>query len=375
MDITRFLYELGGLGNGAITWISTAASLISIIGVFVKKHTDKKDDKKDYNTGHAWKTIGLVALAVTFGLVALVTYVGQNLVEVPDVKGYLYEDARHMLVDSNLKYSVLVDNGIYVKEQEPEAGTIVAPGTTVKLTVSQTSCSEEAITYFESEINATDFGNLSVRFYEALVKVVDGAETLRCFGPDFSDFTVAEAYLLQNDYGVKYCDYSIEDGLLTFKDIPTGVEFTLYILLDGYEETKCDGIMLSSVNMVDKTFQLHLGLMKDNLEYMPSASFRVVDSEGHFLENVDLLIKWSWSDIWYGDYSSNEDGSFPYVFWLDENLSLDVCVVDPLGDGVEYNCTVTLRKYQVGHIVNDDIIIVSKNGSCKVVDEETYFMH
>lgn len=131
--------------------------------------------------------------------------------------------------------------------------------------------------------------------------------------------------------------------------------------------------MLSSINMVDNTFQLHLGLTKDNLEYMPATSFRVADSEGRFLENVDFLIKWSWSDMWYGGYSSTQDGSFPHVFCLDKNQSLDVCVVDPFGDGEEYNCTVTLRKYQVGQTANDDVIIVSKNGNCDVVDEETYF--
>ncbi len=362
MTLYKLLYWISTFGGGIITWISLASSLLAVLGAISSKK------KENVGSFRAWTILSITGIFVT-----ITTLSGHMLVKIPDVTDIYYEDARRILVDSNLKYTVLPDTGLYVLEQNPSANEIVPQGTIVELTVGQTSSSKESIAYFESAINATDFGNLSVQFYESLVKVVDGADNLRCFGPDFSDFTVAEAYLLQNDYGVKYCDYSVENGLLTFEDVPTGVEFTLYILLDGYEEAKCDGIMLSSINMIDKIFRLHLGLTKDNLEYMPSSSFRVVDSDGRFLEDVNLLIKWSWSDIWHGDYSSNKDGCFPYVLWLDENQSLEVCVVDPFGDGTEYNCTVTLRKCQVGHIANDDVIVVSKNGNCYVVDEETYF--
>lgn len=362
MELLEILYQLGELGNGILVWISAAGSLVSIISAVISK---KHDEKKP--------VIIWIALAVVFILVALVTFVGHNLVETPDVVGYLYEDARHVLVESNLKYSVLVDNGIYVEAQEPEAGTIVAPGTTIKLTVGQTSSTEEAIAYFESEINATDFGSLEVQFYEAQVQIMDGANIIRCFGPDFYDITVAEAYLLQEDYGVKYCDYSINDGMLVFNDIPTGIDFTLYILLDGYEEARCKDIMLSSINMVDDTFHLNLGLTKDGCEYMPATSFRVADESGQFLSGVKLEVKFPWKDIWYGDYPSTEDGSFPYVFWLDQNQTVEVCMIDPLGNGQDYYCTVTLRKYQSGDIADDSVIIISENGTCTVVDESTYF--
>lgn len=362
MDLLEMIYHLGELGDGILVWISAAGSLVAIISAVISK---KHDEKKP--------VFIRIALAVLFLLVALVTFVGKNLVAVPDVVGYLYEDARHVLVESNLKYSVLVDNGIYVEAQEPEAGTIVAPGTTIKLTVGQTSCSEEAIAYFENEINATDFGCIAIQFYEAQVKIMDGSNTIRCFGTDFSDFTVAETYLLQEDYGVKYCNYSIENGKLLFSDIPTGVEYTLYILLDGYEEAVCDGIMLSSINMVNDTFSLNLGLTKDDLEYMPATSFRVADASGKFLSGVKLEVKFPWKDIWYGDYPSTEDGNFPYVFWLDQNQTVEVCVIDPLGNGQDYYCTVTLKKYQSGDIADDAVIIVSENGTCTVVDESTYF--
>ena len=54
MDITRYLYELGGLGNGAITWISTAASLITIVSIFLKKNKSRKDNKEKNEDNILW---------------------------------------------------------------------------------------------------------------------------------------------------------------------------------------------------------------------------------------------------------------------------------------------------------------------------------
>lgn len=373
MEITRFLYALGELGDGAIAWISTAASLLSIIGVFVKKHNIKNDTEEKRKNKNTWKTIGLIVLAVSFSLVAFVTYVGQHLVEVPNVVGYLYEDARHVLVENNLKYSVLVDNGIYIESQNPEAGTIVAPGTTVKLIVNQTSSSEEAIAYFEDQINAREFGNLELQFYDAQIQVWDESGVIRCFGPDLNDFTVSEVYLLQEEYGVKYCEYSVESGKLQFSHIPVGIEYTLFVLLDGYEEAECCDIILSSANMTGNTFSLNLGLTKTSREYLPATSFRVADSAGNFLSGVKFQIKFSWADMWYGDYVSNSDGSFPYVFWLSEEQSVSVCVVEPFKNAQDIYCSIMLNKFEVGSMADDAVIIIADDGTYKVVTESDYF--
>ena len=359
MDIARFIYRLGNLGNGFITWASLAASLVTIIGIFVKKNIKK--------------TIVLGSLAVALIVVAVATYAGQNYVEVPNVVGYLYEDARQILVDKNLKYSVLVDNGIYVESQEPAAGRIVAPGTVITLTVADTSSSEEAIAYFENQINATEFGNLELQFYDAFVQVRNEAGVIQCFGPDFYDFAVAEAYLLQEDYGIKYCEYSVKDGKLHFSDIPVGVEFTLYVLLDGYEEVECNDIILSSINMTDNTFSLNLGLTKTDREYMPATSFRIADEAENFVGGVNFQIKFSWEDMWFGDYVSNADGAFPYTFWLCEDQAVDVCIVEPFKNAQDIYCSVTLHKFSVGSIADDAIIIVADNGNCQVVTESDFF--
>lgn len=372
MNIARFIYLLGNLGNGFITWMSLAGTLITVFGIFVKQ-TGKKKANHEHGEEDNKQPVGLIALTVSLILVTLVTYVGQNLVEVPDVVGYLYEDARQVLVEKNLKYSVLVDNGIYVESQEPAAGEIVAPGTVITLTVADTSSSEEAIAFFEKQINATEFGNLELQFYDALVQVRNEAGIIQCFGPDFYNFTVAEAYLLQEDYGIKYCEYSVKDGKLCFPDIPVGVEFTLYVLLDGYEEVKCDDIILSSINMTDNTFLLNLGLTKTGREYMPATSFRIADEAENFLSGVNFQIKFSWEDMWYRDYVSNADGAFPYTFWLSEDQSIAVCVVEPFKNAQDVYCAVTLHKFSAGSIADDAVIIVANDGSCQVVAESDFF--
>lgn len=372
MEITRFIYLLGNLGNGFITWMSLAGTLITVFGIFVKK-SSKKTTSREQDEKDSKLTVGLIALAVALIVVAAVTYVGQNLVKVPDVVGYLYEDARQILAERNLKYSVLVDNGIYVESQEPAAGEIVVPGTVITLTVAQTSSSEEAIAYFEDQINATEFGNLELQFYDAQIQVWDETGVIRCFGPDLNDFTVSEVYLLQEEYGVKYCEYSVESGKLQFSRIPAGIEFTLYVLLDGFEEAECCDIILSSANMTGNTFSLNLGLTKTGREYLPATSFRVADSAGNFLSGVKFQIKFSWADMWYGDYVSNSDGSFPYVFWLSEEQSVNVCVVEPFKNAQDIYCSITLNKFELGSIADDAVIIIADDGTYKVVTESDYF--
>ena len=102
MNIARFIYLLGNLGNGFITWMSLAGTLITVFGIFVKQNGKKKANHKHGEEDNK-QPVGLIALTVSLILVTLVTYVGQNLVEVPDVVGYLYEEDRQVLVEKNLK--------------------------------------------------------------------------------------------------------------------------------------------------------------------------------------------------------------------------------------------------------------------------------
>lgn len=106
---------------------------------------------------------------------------------------------------------------------------------------------------------------------------------------------------------------------------------------------------------------------------MPATSFRIADEAENFVGGVNFQIKFSWEDMWFGDYVSNVDGAFPYTFWLCDDQAVDVCIVEPFKNAQDIYCSVTLHKFSVESIADDAVIIVADNGSCQVVTESDFF--
>lgn len=57
----------------------------------------------------------------------------KNITQVPDIVGKTYSDACNTLSNNDLSYNLVLDNGIYVMEQDPVAGTIVEKNSRVEL--------------------------------------------------------------------------------------------------------------------------------------------------------------------------------------------------------------------------------------------------
>ncbi len=369
----EIIYELSRWGDGIISWLSIAASIVTVLGVW----TNCIGVKRDKQTGAA-NNRKVTIYVWTFGaiisvILAVCSVVGNYLVCVPDVTGTLYEDARHVLIENRLKYSLLVDNGIHVISQTPEAGDIVVPGTVVVLTVEETKSSTEALQLFEKKMNVSQRGTLKVSFYETKAKLESGGDFIDCFGPSLKSFDVVDAYLQHEADVVKYCDYTIEDDALVFRNIPIGIEFTLCIQLSGYEAIQIETIQLTSLNTVNGVFNPKFGVTSLQSAFMPTTAFRVADARGNFLRDVDIQIKWPWSDMWYGNYPTNKDGRFPYCIWCETDLILDVCIVNPLKDGSDRYCSVALSRWHNDSMVDDAIVFITQNGECTIISETDYY--
>lgn len=117
MNLLKLLYDISTVGNGFLTVLTTAGAVVTFIGAFMKSK---------YKAA-------LISLAIALTLAALGLIRGYSLVEVPDVTGYYFEDARKILIENNLKYSGTMTNDSIVASQTPDAGEIVFPRSIVTL--------------------------------------------------------------------------------------------------------------------------------------------------------------------------------------------------------------------------------------------------
>lgn len=112
-SILRFLVSLDDM-------IGVAATIISVVSGIVAIVAEVRGGKEQRKRSWVWNGIIFVSI-----LVIVAAIIKRNIVEVPDVVGYTYQDACHVLSSQELKYSLVVDNGLYVTEQTPLAGTVV----------------------------------------------------------------------------------------------------------------------------------------------------------------------------------------------------------------------------------------------------------
>lgn len=367
--IFKLLLTIDDVDNTVVLIISTVVGIISIL----QEIHSLRDNEQRKKRRRLWSCILIVSILVIIG-----TITRKNLVTVPSVVGYTYEDAKHVLCNHELKYTLVVDKGLYVTEQSPIASTAVKKGTVVELTTKPIGNNPEVISAWEGYINA-EYGRLAVRFKNQDIKLIGSkGDTINCFGYQISDFKVKEAYLLEEKSGVEYHNYSIEEGILLFENIPKGIEFTLYVLLDGYEEAETK-VKLSSQNMVEDTFSFSWGMIRSDMETAYPTTFYVANAENStamnidYLANAKLMVQWPYENYWYGDYATNEGGCFEYGILINKDQKIRVTVINPFNNGVDYECEVTLYVPVMGEPMNNDIIFLNKDGTCEVISESEYF--
>lgn len=363
-DLYSFLYDISVSGSVIITCIAGIADIITVVVYFAANGSNKTEHSNII--GKKFVVIGIILLSF---LVIAGAWYHEFLTKVPDVVTKPYENAQRLLDDSSLKYNISPQDDLYVLEQSPAAGEIVPKGTEITLKLGDIRTDPEWIRQFEERINAK-FGTLKVRLRATEVELRDGANVIACFGPTIDAPVISDAYLLQNEYLVKYTHYTVEDNVLVFERVPIGITFDLTLLVDGYQETTFD-VCLTSENMVDKVFTQTLGIIPTEGELSPATYFRVADANRKFMSDVQVDIKWGYNEMWHGRYKTNDDGRFAYDIWLMEDQLLDVCLIDPFGNGVDSYCQVSLHKLKPSDSPGGDIIIVSEDNSCYVENHYT----
>ncbi|MBQ7001676.1 MAG: PASTA domain-containing protein [Oscillospiraceae bacterium] len=122
MGFTEVAYQISQLCDGVIRVVPFVSAALAIYGVIKSKSKENTQDRGKW-----------VVLLVASVVVLISIYWGENYVEVPSVVDCHYEDARQILLDSNLRYAGELKSGEKVKNQDPKQGEIVDRGTEVFL--------------------------------------------------------------------------------------------------------------------------------------------------------------------------------------------------------------------------------------------------
>lgn len=353
-----------------VNMVVMVISIVSGIAAIVAEIHVKREQKIN---AWIWKCIIIASI-----LVIACTIARRNITEVPNVVGKTYQDACHILSDNGLNYNLVRDNGVYVMEQNPVAGTVVEKDSFIELITQPIGNNPEVKKEWETSLGV-DYGNVAITFKDTELILAEEGKTKECYGPIITDYTVKKAYLLEETVGVEYHDYVIEDGVMIFKNIPQGIHFQLIVMLDGYEEARTE-VVISSQNMVDETYSFTWGITSNDSEMLLPTTFYVADATKSTIEDigymsgVKLWVQWPGKIAWRGDYFTNTDGEFPYSILINENQTVKVSILDPFDNGVDYECEITLYAPKFGESNPQDIIFLKKDGSCDVISTKEYFM-
>lgn len=352
-----------------VDMIFTILSLVSaVIGIVQEVSTNRKKEQRSW----IWKIVILISVVVLVN-----NFIKINFAEVPDVRGYSYENACEMLSERGLRYSLEVDNGRYVTDQMPVAGDVVRRGEEVVLITENIGNNKEVISRWEESINA-QLGQVQVCIESNEITLLSNGKTVECVGEKVDNYKVLNAYLIEENSGVIYDDYKIEDAKVVFENIPKGINFQLYLLLDGYEEFTSE-VCISSQNSIDGNLVINCVIDKVGEEMVLPTFFYVADGDYstpnnvRYLSNVKLWVDWTGNNMPRGDYYTNQDGRFEYMIVIDEDRVVVATIHNPFGDGVDYECELTLYAPAIGEANNQSIIFLKRDGSCEAIGTAEYF--
>ncbi len=261
--------------NTVVMILSLVSEILSIIAKFRNHFNNKRGS-------WAFKLIIVVSIAVI-----TCTFVRKNITEVPNVVGKTYSDACNILSNNGLNYSLVLDSGNYVVEQEPVAGTIVQKDTKVKLVTEPSGNNSEVRQSWEQDLDVS-YGNIAITFKDTSIILSNEGKTVQCYGNVIKNYVVKEAYLLNTGDGVEYHEYDIEDGVMVFKNIPQDIPFKAIVLLEGYEEAEID-VKISSQNMEGDTYYFTWEIISADADMLLPTTFYMADGDESTFDSVKYL--------------------------------------------------------------------------------------
>lgn len=298
----------------------------------------------------------------------------ENNVIVPSVVGYSYENASLILNQLGLKCTMISKQSPqYIVGQSPEPGTIVDEGTIVGIKTDSIGNRPELIKEWEIA-NVLEFSSVEMRLKTIEVSVEgfeDGKKEY--YGTYLSSFDIRDFYLIEPDSGVEYREYQIKDDVIIMNHVPCGIKFVMHLSVAGYEELEED-IILSKDNMIDGRLLLDQNLTPSDDNMLLNTTFYVKDSNGKAMEGLKICIAWEEENHWTGEnYTTTNEGGFKNYIFISRDRTIGVWIINPYGNGTDYECEVKLRYPQIGETRRADVVILNKDGTCTVMSEEEYF--
>jgi len=373
-NINEILYE----GQKVITIVSASLSLIntiwggkSFIEVIDK---NKKEEIKIDRTKLIKKIVINIIMVLMFVGVAWYT---NSLVEVPNVIGKTYGDAKIILIKNDLNFNTNYgNNGYTVIEQGIEHGRIVKKNTMITLKINP---DEDVITpkFDKKEIieslhkNEYKFFRLNLACYEWVLSVTDiNGKTLREYGKKIDDSKLKKVELTNKEYGIKFSDYSIIENydeifnanVVFNEDIPVG-EYQIVIEAEGYD--KVNKIFDFKQEEVDINAEEHLSvsLMPSNSTKPYNYKVSLVDEnfEAFRCQNCYLEIEEK-NGMMYGIELDEKSG-----FYLKSKLGTKFILRFWDNYGVEYNCSIVYESVE-----NEIYVVVNSDGTVRQADYVDY---
>ena len=216
--------------------LSIVSGILAIVAEFrIRSRRNKK----------SWVVKLIIIVSI---IVVTCTVVRKNITQVPDIVGKTYSDACNTLSNNDLSYNLVLDNGIYVMEQDPVAGTIVEKNSRVELVTEPIGNNAEVKRIWEESLNVS-YGNVAVTFKDTNIILEDAGKTVQCYGNVLKDYTVKKAYLLEKTVGVEYHDYILQDNVMIFKNIPQGIA-AMINFVEGFTPEQNEEAMTEALSEV-----------------------------------------------------------------------------------------------------------------------------
>ena len=222
--------------NTVIMILAIVSGVLSIVAEFRNQSEKRKN---------SW--VIKFIIIVSIGVIAC-TFVRKSITQVPNVVGKTYQDACNILSDNGLNYNLVLDNGVYVMEQNPAAGTIVEKNFQVELVTEPIGNNAEVKRIWEESLNVS-YGNVAVTFKDTNIILEDAGKTVQCYGNVLKDYTVKKAYLLEKTVGVEYHDYILQDNVMIFKNIPQGIA-AMINFVEGFTPEQNEEAMTEALSEV-----------------------------------------------------------------------------------------------------------------------------
>ena len=357
--LNGILYSANNIVLAVVSVVSLISGIISIFEFFRSKR----------NKGVKF-IIALISVVVL-----CFSFYGCNLVKVPDVTEYFYDEACKNLADAGLRYTKLIDKDwLVVKEQDPIAGEIVRAGQTVVLTVQSLTEDEFRIQEFYKKYEGEPAADINVSLFEKEIGIISASGEIP-LGRKIDSINVdnLELYIYEEINDVKIKQYEIStDEIFVFKNMPVGLKYRLVCLYKGYEvfDEKIEVTTSASIyGSVNRT----VNLVPSGENLLSYNSIRIMNEDGKFLDDIECWFAYDDSSMGNGTYHTNKNGTVDAAFKITEDQKLFIKILDPYANGVDYMCELELKSYGIGEAEDAPVVILKKNGVCEVTYESELF--